>query len=200
MPQCRLYPLEGAAACERALCRGRGRICRDGHQGRTRSRPCRHARLQGPGRQRQCRRRRVPPEEEQDRPLPGNRAHRGAGHSRGHLHQWREAGGGGQGDRHRHGIGGDEPARDRHRREAHPLLDRRACTAGGAEADGRDRRGLYRARARLGVVALGQRRHSGRDARSRDAGARRRGGEAAPAHAGHARSRLQARHQGRRRR
>jgi pyruvate/2-oxoglutarate dehydrogenase complex dihydrolipoamide dehydrogenase (E3) component len=41
----------------------------------------------------QCRRRRLPPEEEQDRPLPRYRTHPGIGQGRGHIHQWREAGG-----------------------------------------------------------------------------------------------------------
>ena len=41
----------------------------------------------------------------------------------------------------------------RHRREARRFLDRGAVAAGSAEAAGGDRRGLYRARARLGVVA-----------------------------------------------
>ena len=40
-----------------------------------------------------------------------------------------------------------------HRREARRVLDRRAVPAQRAEAHGGDRRRLYRARARLGVVA-----------------------------------------------
>ena len=48
-------------------------------------------------------------------------------------------------DRHRHGVGGGAPPGHRHRREAHPFLDRRAVAARGAEAAGGDRRRLYRA-------------------------------------------------------
>ena len=69
-----------------------------------------------------------------------------------------------------------------------------------AEAHGCDRRGLYRARARLGVVAARRRGHRDRDARPRRARVRRRSGKTAPAHACQARHRLQARHQGRERR
>ena len=50
------------------------------------------------------------------------------------------------------------------------FLDRRPVAAEGAEAHGRDRRGLYRARARLGVAAARVGGHRGRDARPRRSG------------------------------
>ena len=113
--------------------------------------------------------------------LPRHGPHLRARQGRGHRHRRREADARGEVYRHRHRLRGRAPAGHRHRREARRLLDRRAVAAESAEAAGGDRRRLYRARARLGLVAAGLRGHRGRDARPRSAGPRRRGGEAASA-------------------
>ena len=85
-----------------------------------------------------------------------------AGQGRGHRRRRREA------DVEAKNIviaTGSEVARlpgHRHRREAHRLLDRRAVAGEGAEATGRHRRRLYRARARLGLAAARRRGHGRR--------------------------------------
>ena len=92
------------------------------------------ARLQGRGRQRQHRRRRLPDAQEQGRSFPRHRAHQGAGRRRGDVHQRREAGHRRQVDRHRHGLGRCQAAGHRDRREGGRVVDRRAVAAEGAEA------------------------------------------------------------------
>ena len=68
LPQRRLHPLQGAAACLRGLRGGRARLRRPwASRCRAEARPRQDAGLQGPGREGQRRRRRLPAQEEQDR-------------------------------------------------------------------------------------------------------------------------------------
>ena len=120
----------------------------------------------------------------------------GTRQGRGHGRRRQEADAGGQIHPHRHGLRGGGHPRHRHRREENRLLHRRAVAAASAAAPGGDRRGLYRARARLGVAPARRASDRGRDARPRRPRPRRRGGQAIPAHPREAGHRLQARHEG----
>ena len=106
----------------------------------------------------------------------------------------------GRRDRHRDRLGEHPAAGHRDRRAAHRLLDRRAGARPRAGAARGDRRRLYRARTRLGLGAARRQGHGHRISRPHPArhGPRTRPGIAA--RPGALRHRVQARHQGRRRR
>ena len=153
LPQCRLHPVQGTAACERAFRRSRGRLRRHGHQGQAGARSRRHARLQGRGREGNVqgvefllKKNKIEPFHGEGRIVaPGKVEVTGLDGAKQSL--------GDQEHRHRHGLRRGGHPRHRHRRGEDRLLHRRAVAAQGAAAAGRDRRGLYRARARLGVAA-----------------------------------------------
>ena len=162
LPQYRLHPVEGAAAIVGEIRRGaaRARRARDqGRRGGARSR-------RDDGRKDKVvddpdPRRRVPVPQEQGR-LAEGRARIAAPGRVALARATGGAGGRGRRDHHRDRLGEHPAARDRDRRAADRVLDRRAGARPRAGAAGGDRRRLYRARTRLGVGAARRQGHGRR--------------------------------------
>ncbi len=124
LPQCRLHPVEGAAARLRALRGSRHQLCADGHQGRqAERRVAGAAQIQGTECRGQREGRRVFVQEEQDRDLPRRRPHRRSRPGRGQRRQRQDADARDQEHRHRHRLGRRPP--QRHRRSTRSASCRR---------------------------------------------------------------------------
>ena len=153
LPECRLHPVEGAAARLASLPRGRRAVREDGNHRGTEDRHEADAGLSRRSGRSTDQGRRIPVQEEQgrlDRRLGPNR---GRGQGFGQDERGRRQDALGQEHRHRHRLRTRHAARRRGGRGAHRHLHRRAGAEQGAETHGRHRRGRDRAGAWLGLAA-----------------------------------------------
>ncbi len=135
LPQHRLYPLKGAAACLGDVQRGRPCFCENGHRhSGAEARIADHAEVQAGCDRRQREGRRLPVQEEQGRRLSRHRAYRCGRQGRGEGRRRQDPDARNQDHRHRHRLGCRAAQRHRDRREARRVLDRRAVARQGARA------------------------------------------------------------------
>mmetsp|Transcript_42330 Transcript_42330/g.99468 ORF Transcript_42330/g.99468 Transcript_42330/m.99468 type:complete len:353 (-) Transcript_42330:1868-2926(-) len=160
--QCRLHPVQGAAAVQRALRAPQPPLCRPRHHGRQRQDRCRpDAGPQGHRGEAEQRRHPLPVQEEQGDVLPRSRQlRRSAGR------RLRAQGGGGhdpgQAGHPRHRLQCPRPARRTLRRREHPLERRRPARRHHAGHPGRDRLRRDRPGDGLGLAPPGRQGHGAR--------------------------------------
>ena len=199
LPQCRLHPVQGAAALLPSLRRGRPRHGQARRQGeRRRARSADHAGEQEPGGEDPDPGDRVPLQEEQGGLCRRRRSARQSREGRRPAERQRR----GQGTRHqehpdRHRLRRDAAAWSDHRRGPDRLVDRRARSQARAQASPGRRRGLYRPRDGHGLATAGGEGDGGRVPRPGDARHGRRGVQGVREDPQEAGDGVQARHQGR---